>query len=98
MFIEMGYFICKRFNVLKILNVLDSNILVTFLNRIKEGYNQLPYHNCMHAIDVTNSVCFFMLNGLGDSISSLEQVQLLISALAHDIGHPGSTNAFQVAT
>ena len=57
-----------------------------------------PYHNAVHAADVANAVCFFINNGLGSHLSNLEISSLILSALAHDIGHPGLNNAFLVAT
>ena len=35
-----------------------------FINKIENYYKKIPYHNSLHAIDVTSSVAFFLLNGL----------------------------------
>lgn len=48
-----------------------------------------PYHNAMHAVDVANSVGFFLINGLTNIFNQMECSSLVISALAHDLGHPG---------
>ena len=43
----------------------------------------------MHASDVTNSIGFFLVNGLQEIFTHFELSCLVISALAHDLGHPG---------
>lgn len=48
-----------------------------------------PYHNAMHAADVANSVGFFLVNGFTTIFNQMECSSLVISALAHDLGHPG---------
>lgn len=45
-----------------------------------------------------NSCAFFALNGLTNKIGEFEVACLLISALAHDVGHPGFNNGFMVMT
>lgn len=57
-----------------------------------------PYHNAIHAVDVASSICFFTNKGLGSHLSNLDISCLIISSLAHDIGHPGLNNAFLIAS
>lgn len=52
----------------------------------------------MHAADVTNSIGFFLTKGMNEVFSQFEGACLLISALAHDVGHPGLNNAFLMAS
>lgn len=51
----------------------------------------------MHATDVTNSIGFFLTKNLMQVFTPFEASCLIISALAHDVGHPGLNNAFLVA-
>ncbi|WPG98001.1 Hypothetical protein R9X50_00078400 [Acrodontium crateriforme] len=74
---------------------------------------EVHYHNWRHAVDVTQSLyCFLMEIGLGPPsrhisvkkpnavealLRPLDALTLLISAIGHDVGHPGVNNAFLVA-
>lgn len=52
----------------------------------------------MHGADVANSVAFLLLNCFSKTFSNLEAACLIVSALVHDLGHPGVNNAFMIAT
>ena len=75
-----------------------SDKIANFLHQEQITYNKNPYHNSLHACDVANSVCFYLECGFSEYFSGFEVGALIISALAHDIGHPGLNNAFLVAT
>lgn len=57
----------------------------------------VSYHNFYHAVDVMHATSL-ALDGMGASglLSEVEQLGLLLSALCHDLDHPGLTNSFQV--
>ena len=58
-----------------------------------------PYHNAIHAADVFASLFYFYTNTEIRRFSSqFDVVCLLISALGHDVGHPGVTNRFLIAS
>ena len=76
----------------------DGVVISNFLSQIQSSYNKNPYHNSLHACDVANSVCFYLSSGYQSFFSPLESCSLIISAFAHDAGHPGVNNAFLVAT
>ena len=84
---------CKLDNsiheVFKIDNTRDSLVVRNFLQAVQNGYRRNPYHNALHGADVANSVAFFATNGLQEYYNDLEISCLIISALVHDIGHPG---------
>jgi len=48
----------------------------------------------MHAIDVANSTAFFLDNGLMDFVDDFDAACLILSSIAHDVGHPGLNNGF----
>jgi cAMP-specific phosphodiesterase 4 len=71
-----------------------------FITAIEDGYNtQNPYHNRLHAADVVAN-CVFFINtpSLAGKLTALDVCACLIAAAIHDFGHPGTNNAFQVAT
>merc|ERR1712066_194622 len=58
-----------------------------------------PFHNFAHAVDVGHFVGRILrLINSELYFSELEQFALLIAAIAHDLGHPGVTNAFLMET
>jgi hypothetical protein len=63
-----------------------------------KGANNI-YHNRRHAADVTQAVHYFLQTcGLGGSLTDIEMVSLLLSAIIHDFKHPGRSNAFLIKT
>jgi hypothetical protein len=52
----------------------------------------------MHAIDVTNSVGFFLHNGFEDLLTKFETACIIVSSLCHDVGHLGVNNGFLIET
>lgn len=81
---------------------LDLNMmkLRRFLVAIQEAYLQQPYHNALHATDVTQTMFHFCVQGnLIESLalSDLSTFALIISACIHDVAHPGVTGKFLVA-
>ncbi|XP_054708712.1 uncharacterized protein LOC129218462 [Uloborus diversus] len=58
-----------------------------------------PYHNSVHAADVTQAMhCFLQENKFSAHLTPLEAMSSVIAAVAHDLDHPGVTQAFLVAT
>jgi hypothetical protein len=71
----------------------------TFVTRVRLGYNNNPYHNDIHAADVLQTcakVCSAGNIAENLEISKVEMASLLVSALVHDIGHPGLNNTYQM--
>ncbi|QQP35280.1 Putative LOC100877791, partial [Caligus rogercresseyi] len=53
-----------------------------------------PYHNGVHATDVTQAMNLFLQEPLiKGSLSPLELMSALIAAASHDLDHPGSTKS-----
>jgi len=53
----------------------------------------------MHGADVANAVGYLLSkNNFASNFSDLEIACVVISALVHDIGHPGVNNPFLIAT
>jgi hypothetical protein len=70
-----------------------------FLTAVEEGYRPNLYHNHVHAADVTQSVNFFLTTaGLGEWLTPLEIMAMLLASLTHDLDHVGFNNAFLINT
>jgi len=58
-----------------------------------------PYHNWFHAFDVTQTTYILALrSGITKDLSDVELFALIVSALCHDLEHPGVNNPFLVAS
>jgi len=59
---------------------------------VEAGYNPNPYHNSVHAADVTQNVGFILASDeLTSQLSQLEVLAMLLAACVHDLKHPGDT-------
>lgn len=78
----------------------DAVVMAGFLEAAEAGYiKTCPYHNWFHAIDVTHGVYRLMrVNAAEAYLSSAERYALLVSAICHDVGHPGLNNTFLIET
>ncbi|XP_022182037.1 uncharacterized protein LOC111041894 isoform X6 [Myzus persicae] len=67
---------------------------------IEEGYHSTnPYHNAIHATDVTQAMhCFLQEDKIKNFLTPLEIMASLIAAVAHDLDHPGVNQPFLIAT
>mmetsp|Transcript_39102 Transcript_39102/g.112387 ORF Transcript_39102/g.112387 Transcript_39102/m.112387 type:complete len:616 (+) Transcript_39102:2-1849(+) len=63
-----------------------------FVREIEGQYFDRPYHNRLHAADVTQGVHVM----LADTCTELHLAATIFAAICHDVGHPGVTNAFRV--
>ena len=92
----IGAYSIKRFGLDDAFQIPEGR-LNAFLLELESGYYKNPYHNSIHAADVMCSTVFLLeSSSLIDSITSLELLANLVSALAHDLGHPGKNNRFIV--
>ncbi|XP_026688479.1 high affinity cAMP-specific 3',5'-cyclic phosphodiesterase 7A-like, partial [Diaphorina citri] len=67
---------------------------------IEEGYHGTnPYHNSIHATDVTQAMhCFLQEEKIKRHLTHLEIMASLLAAVAHDLDHPGVNQPFLIAT
>ncbi|CAG9472083.1 3',5'-cyclic nucleotide phosphodiesterase, putative [Plasmodium vivax] len=74
---------------------VPNETLRSLLCEMKEGYNNVPYHNCIHAAMVAEQ-CNILVNNLDTAniLRDNEMAAFLLAALGHDIGHFGRTNLF----
>ncbi|CEM12202.1 unnamed protein product [Vitrella brassicaformis CCMP3155] len=75
-----------------------QQVVVNFLSEIQRRYKAQPYHNAAHGADVCHSTLFLVQHlCVFDKIDEVDQLAVIVAALAHDVGHPARSNAFQIA-
>ena len=81
-------------------DIISTEKLDPFLVSVSNQYLKTTlYHNSMHGADVTQSLCLYFLNSNAEEICQslvLDLLGILISALGHDLAHPGLTNPFHI--
>lgn len=78
---------------------MPAGVFLDLAEAVREAMsvNDVPYHNFLHAFDVTQTT-FCMLTTMGgrDLLQPIEIYALMLSALFHDLEHPGLNNAYHV--
>merc|ERR1719336_3477274 len=73
--------------------------LAAWVLAIAAQYFLVPYHNWHHALDVFFFTFYTVMQGQASRFFNWQDIfSLLISALAHDVGHFGVNNGFLVST
>ncbi|GAA6219486.1 calcium/calmodulin-dependent 3',5'-cyclic nucleotide phosphodiesterase 1A-like [Lates japonicus] len=75
--------------------------LISFVDSLEVGYSKYknPYHNLMHAADVTQTIHYFLLKtGMVHWLTELEIFAIIFAAAIHDFEHTGTTNNFHIQT
>ncbi|XP_034025001.1 calcium/calmodulin-dependent 3',5'-cyclic nucleotide phosphodiesterase 1C-like [Thalassophryne amazonica] len=94
------YELLTRYDLLNHFKVPVST-LMSFVESLEVGYSKHknPYHNLMHAADVTQTIHYMLLKtGMAHWLTELEIFALIFSAAIHDYEHTGTTNNFHVQT
>lgn len=95
---SVGFELFNRYGLMYKFKI-QNQVLKNFLTQIEMGYvkHKNPYHNNMHAADVTQTVHYMLLQGgLTNWLSDLEIFATLLAAIIHDYLHTGTTNNFHV--
>ncbi|GAB1290864.1 Phosphodiesterase [Apodemus speciosus] len=80
---------------------IPISALVSFVEALEVGYSKHknPYHNLMHAADVTQTVHYLLYKtGVANWLTELEIFAIIFSAAIHDYEHTGTTNNFHIQT
>uniref|UniRef100_A0A668AM67 Phosphodiesterase n=1 Tax=Myripristis murdjan TaxID=586833 RepID=A0A668AM67_9TELE len=80
---------------------IPISALVSFVEALEVGYSKHknPYHNLMHAADVTQTVHYLLLKtGVVHWLTELEIFAMIFAAAIHDYEHTGTTNNFHIQT
>nr|XP_046228123.1 calcium/calmodulin-dependent 3',5'-cyclic nucleotide phosphodiesterase 1C-like [Scatophagus argus] len=75
--------------------------LISFVESLEVGYSKHknPYHNLMHAADVTQTIHYLLIKtGMVHWLTELEIFAIIFAAAIHDYEHTGTTNNFHIQT
>jgi hypothetical protein len=76
---------------------IDKERFAKFVSNVSYCYHNNYFHNFQHAINVLH-MCWLLLTetGIIAKLNTNILLGLLISALCHDIDHPGNTNTYEI--
>ncbi|XP_076732501.1 dual specificity calcium/calmodulin-dependent 3',5'-cyclic nucleotide phosphodiesterase 1A isoform X5 [Maylandia zebra] len=80
---------------------IPISAVVSFVEALEVGYSKHknPYHNLVHAADVTQTVHYLLLKtGMVHWLTELEIFAMIFAAAVHDYEHTGTTNNFHIQT
>ena len=90
------------FDYYDLYNVFNLDIIKVLkcFRLLEFGYHSTnPYHNSVHAADVTQAMhCFIQENKIRKHMTNLEILCSILAAVCHDLDHPGVNQSFLVAT
>ncbi|KAM9827298.1 dual specificity calcium/calmodulin-dependent 3',5'-cyclic nucleotide phosphodiesterase 1A [Neosynchiropus ocellatus] len=94
------YELLTRYDLINHFKVPVASLL-SFVESLEVGYSKHnnPYHNLMHAADVTQTVHYLLLKtGMVHWLTELEIFAVIFAAAIHDYEHTGTTNNFHIQT
>ncbi|XP_067888387.1 dual specificity calcium/calmodulin-dependent 3',5'-cyclic nucleotide phosphodiesterase 1A-like isoform X2 [Heterodontus francisci] len=94
------YDLLTRYDLISRFKIPISS-LVSFIEALEVGYtkHKNPYHNLLHAADVTQTVHYLLLRtGIVHWMTELEIFAMIFAAAIHDYEHTGTTNNFHIQT
>uniref|UniRef100_A0A7S1XXC1 Phosphodiesterase n=1 Tax=Phaeomonas parva TaxID=124430 RepID=A0A7S1XXC1_9STRA len=78
---------------------VGSVTLSKFIDTVCAHYFDVPFHSFTHGVCVQHASYYLLYRTTaGDKLSSFQKITTVISALAHDVGHPGHNNLFEIVT
>ncbi|GIY62484.1 cAMP-specific 3',5'-cyclic phosphodiesterase 7B [Caerostris extrusa] len=99
---SLSYLLVHLFQEYGFVNHFKLDIVKVWhcFNLMEAAYHRHnPYHNSVHAADVTQAMhCFLQEHKFANNLTPLEAMSSVIAAVAHDLDHPGVTQGFLVAT
>jgi hypothetical protein len=75
---------------------LDDRKLESFIDCVRTGYKENPYHSFFHGFHCFHATHYMLCSKSMRVLTPIHLVSLLIAALCHDIDHPGWNNAYEV--
>jgi cAMP-specific phosphodiesterase len=77
----------------------DEATLARYVLACRAHYDDTPYHNFFHVVDVCQTTYTYLYHaGAAQLLKPHECYALLVSTLAHDLGHTGTNNSFHTKT
>lgn len=93
---KVAFYIFSQFQLLERFHITNE-LFFTFLYRLSSTYNQPPYHNWIHAIDVLQYFAYQIKKAAIDNVfTGLELLAICVAALGHDAGHQGFNNVYNI--
>ncbi|RNA28494.1 cAMP-specific 3 -5 -cyclic phosphodiesterase 4D isoform X4 [Brachionus plicatilis] len=94
----VAYAIFKQRDLINIFQICPSTLL-NYLSELENHYQSVPYHNKIHAADVTQSIHVLLNSKALESVfTDAEILAAIFSAAIHDVDHPGLTNQYLINT
>eukprot|EP00300_Choanocystis_sp_HF-7_P001165 c10945_g1_i1.p1 GENE.c10945_g1_i1~~c10945_g1_i1.p1 ORF type:complete len:396 (+),score=67.01 c10945_g1_i1:171-1190(+) len=94
----LEHFLFNHFELFDALSI-DEAVFREFWHKIEIGYQDVPYHNQVHAADVLAATAFIISQShVRSQLSPFELCASLFAAGIHDHDHPGFNNRFLVET
>eukprot|EP01065_Artemidia_motanka_P050462 TRINITY_DN8645_c0_g1_i1.p1 TRINITY_DN8645_c0_g1~~TRINITY_DN8645_c0_g1_i1.p1 ORF type:complete len:1336 (+),score=465.64 TRINITY_DN8645_c0_g1_i1:81-4088(+) len=76
---------------------LDEAVLYKLLGTVKNMYRPVPYHNFIHAFDVTQTLYYFLHSlGTREMLQEIDVLALMLCGVFHDVDHMGLNNSFHL--
>jgi len=76
---------------------IDTSTLARYIIEVGKNYHDRPFHNLQHSSCVTHfTYKLITTTEAMEMLSKHQQFAILISAVVHDVDHPGNTNLFEV--
>lgn len=92
--VKMLFYIAEQLDLFKQFKI-NARALFNFIFTVKSKYQDNPYHNWSHALDVLQfHFVIARASGINEKLKPIEQLALYISLISHDIGHVGFSNNF----
>lgn len=92
-------FLFKKFLVLTPSLRVDETSMANFIRLVSDHYRPNPFHNFQHAVNVLHMTLKLLTETrMLIKLSPVVAFACLVSALAHDVGHPGNNNAYEINT
>ena len=96
---ELKKMVCWMFKDLNFFSnyKINEHKFWTMMCLLEENYKDNIYHNFMHACDVTQYIYMIISNEkVSKFLKDFDKFVLMISALFHDINHPGLNNIYLI--
>lgn len=96
--IEFSLEIFQYYDLFQLFQITESSAR-NFLSSVRQMYNpDNSFHNFKHVYNVLHTAFHILKNGADKFLLPLDILAIFVSAICHDLGHPGNNNAFEEAT
>ena len=93
---KVAFFVFGQFDLLNTFEI-HNDLFFTFLYKLRSMYNEPPYHNWIHAIDVLQFFSYQIRTCHFDEVlTKMELLAICVAGISHDAGHEGFNNVYNV--